>query len=212
MKPGEKEIRTWIATEQDLGNKRFYKLLVGAVLNSSARIDKLSSWLLAISGASLALTISQLKSVSEFIDIGTLKILIILVLIPSVLAGFAQKFLAYLVAIHLDVTEGMDEKIQKLLNDYSEKEDLMEKRLADMEIDVNTDIDIQSGLQRFQQIIPWWMRTFRKGFLDKHVQDELLSYDQAAKKLFRQSTFLGFQILLLLAFFISLVAVIGTGN
>ena len=200
MIEGEKELRDWIATEKSQTLKAFYKLVTGSALSASPKIDKLSAWFLAAAGGVFALVISKLDTITKFIELNELNAAFIYTLFPSAIFGLIQKFYALLVGVHVEGANGMDERVKSMIDEYTKKEDLMDQRMEQVGVKIDTDPNLAEVLTRYSTTFPWWLRFFGRRTLKKHAEDELLSYDVATKRLFKQSLFSSLQILFFLGF------------
>ena len=81
------------------------QLTYKAILNSSAVLEKFSTWLLAGIGATCALIITNINSISKIIDPSILKYSLLLLVISGVLGFLCKYYLFLIIRIHTKQAE-----------------------------------------------------------------------------------------------------------
>lgn len=154
-----------------------------SVFEMSPLVDRFATWLLAGIGATAALTITNIKSISTILPFLNIKIGLG-ALTVSALFGFLEKFLA----LDIQSTSMQELKLRHILKESSEEfyEKIQKLKLlaAAKNIDINSQINTRSPLESFAKAHPWYKRLcFRKNRTEEDAQKMRL------RRYYRQLTY-----------------------
>lgn len=185
----------------DAAKKKAENQILRAYFNSvfemSPLVDKFATWLLAGVGATAALTITNIKSITSIIPFENIKIGIGLLVISG-LFGFLEKFLA----LDIQSTVSQESKLRDILRESSDEfKQQMQKYeiIAGIEnIDIRSEVNIAKVLDEFAEAHPWYKKIQIGG---KTVED---SQKARLRRYYRQLTytvleFVGFLLFIVIA-------------
>lgn len=128
-----------------------------SVFEMSPLVDRFATWLLAGIGATAALTITNMQSISNILPFTHIKIGL-LILTVSALFGFVEKFLA----LDIQSTATQELKLRQILKESSEEfyARINEVRVvaATQNIDIKPEVDTKGALDKFANAHPWYKR------------------------------------------------------
>ncbi|MCB2148915.1 MAG: hypothetical protein KQI81_20710 [Deltaproteobacteria bacterium] len=128
-----------------------------SVFEMSPLVDRFATWLLAGIGATSALTITNIESISNILPFTQIKIGL-LILTVSALFGFVEKFLA----LDIQSTATQEAKLQQILKESSEEfyGRINEVKIvaATKNIDISAEVDTKVALEKFANAHPWYKR------------------------------------------------------
>lgn len=181
------------------------QLTFKAILNSSAVLEKLSTWLLAGILAICALIITNIESISKIIDPSVLKYSLLILVVSGVL-GLLCKYYYIQIQIILGVDDILRKKLPEIMSAHIEQEKQIHAKAQEQGTLINTVPDIIGAMEKVLDSVPWFKRkSARKGF-EKGAFDPLFGYRRGQRFLYYQSVVTAFEFICLLAF-IFLVAV-----
>jgi hypothetical protein len=192
-------LQAWAANEKDIAENNFYRILIESAVRPSDQTNSFSTWLLGAAGATFAIIIANLNKLHNYIQISSLKRLL-LILTCSIVCGLAQKYMAHLVQQYALIMPEGNKRIRELIIDYSKKQEKIQESAEVMETTVDASLDFKKPINRFLNVIPRWIRPIAKKQFDQGLKDELLGYDKAIKTYFRQNIWLSLQLLWILVF------------
>ena len=161
------------------------KVFFESVLTTSPVIDRSASWLLVGLGTTTALIVANLEKTSLFIGNGSVSILLWLLLIGG-LFGLAQKYVAVLLQIHLNVNQHVKRELTLVLEVHKKKEQEIKGFAERHAVTVNTKVDFSKSIQEIKKIVPWYQRPSFKRNLEKSLEDPLHGQKRAARLYNRQ--------------------------
>lgn len=161
------------------------KVFFESVLTTSPVIDRSASWLLVGLGTTTALIVANLEKTSLFIGNGSVSILLWLLLIGG-LFGLAQKYVAVLLQIHLNVNQHVKRELTLVLDIHRKKEQEIKDLAERHAVTVNTEVDFLKSIQEIKKIVPWYQRLSFKKNLEKSLKDPLYGQKRAARLYNRQ--------------------------
>jgi hypothetical protein len=174
-----------------------------AILNSSLVLEKFSTWLLAGIGATCALTITNINSITKIIDPSVIKYSL-LILVVSGLLGFLCKYYSIKIQILLELDEIIRSKIPEIMSHHIEEEKRVHGKAIEQGIPVNTVPDIMGSTRKPFDSVPWFKRKSALKGLEKGVEDPLFGYRRGIRFLYFQSVV---TILEFICFFIFIIIV-----
>jgi hypothetical protein len=154
---GEIEFTDLIESAKKKAEDQILRACYTSVFEMSPYVDRFATWLLAGIGATAALTVTNLKSISSILPFLNIKIGLG-VLTISALFGFLEKFLA----LNIQSTAVQELKLREIFKSSSEEfyEKIKKfKLIAEVEnIDIKAEVDVKSVLDKFANAHPWYMR------------------------------------------------------
>jgi hypothetical protein len=157
-----------------------------AILNSSLVLEKFSTWLLAGIGATCALIITNINSITKIIDPSIIKYSL-LILVVSGLLGFLCKYYSIEIQIILELDEIVRSKIPEIMFNHIKEEKWVHDKAIEQGIPVNTVPDVIGSARKAFDSVPWFKRkSALKGF-EKGVNDPLFRYRIGIRFLYFQS-------------------------
>ena len=175
-------------TERDVSQFTFK-----AYLNNSIILEKFSTWLLAGVGASCALIIANINSISQIIGQSNIKYSL-LILVCSGLFGFLSKYYAIQISIILSVDDYLRNALPLLLGAHIEEEKKIHSLASENNTAVNTIPNIIGAMRIVNDFLPWYSRKKALEGFEKGLEDPLHGYKKGMK-------FLSFQTLATVAEF-----------
>lgn len=180
------------------------QLTFKAILNNSLVLEKFSTWLLAGIGATCALTITNINSITKIVDPSIIKYSL-LVLIVSGLLGFLCKYYSIQIQIILEIDEILRNKLPEIMSSHIEEEKRVHGKAIEQGILVNTVPDIMGSMRKAIDSVPWFKRkSALKGF-ENGAKDPLFGYHRAMRFVYCQSvaTILEFVCFLIFIFIVA---------
>ena len=182
------------ATERDVAQLTFK-----AYLANSFIIEKFSTWLLVGVGASCALMIANINSISKIVEQSAIKNSL-LILVGSGLFGFLSKFYSMQVSILLNSDEILRETLPKQLVSQIEEEKKIHALAMENKATVNTVPDIIGSMRKVTESVPWYNRKKAIEGFDRGIEDPLYGYKQGMRFLSLQVLAAIFEFACFLAF------------
>ena len=162
------------------------QLTYKAVLNSSAVLEKFSSWLLVGIGATCALIITNINNISKIIDPAIIKYSLLILVVSGVL-GFLCKYYYIQIQIVLELDDILRTRLPEIMSIHIEQEKIVHEKAKEQGVLVNTVPDIIGSMRKVIDSIPWFKkRSALKGF-DKGLKDPLFGYRRGIRFLYYQS-------------------------
>jgi hypothetical protein len=184
--------------------KEFARILFKSTTSSSPTIDKFSTWLLAGTGATAALMISNLTSLSSVLNSPSIKYSLYILAISSLLGFFAKYY-----SLRCQITDTTADSITDNLKHAFERHEDSNKSIKETankhNITIDTDPDLEKPLREYIDAYPRLVKKYLEKKANDGMTDPLASYKLAAKCLYKQIVLTTSQFLLFL-FFIVFIA------
>jgi len=180
---GENDLAELVESAKKKAEDQILRAYYTSVFEMSPLVDKLATWLLAGIGATAALTVTNIKSISSILPFLNIKIGLG-VLTISALFGFIEKFLA----LDIQSTATQELRLRDILKKSSEDFYLKIQKLqliaAEKNIDINAKVDTKMVLDKFAKAHPWYKRIqIRKNITAEDAQKARL------RRYYRQLTY-----------------------
>lgn len=172
-----------------------------AIVSSSSYIDKNSGWALGAAGAIAGLIITNIDKLAKLFDNAEIKILLV-ALVISILCGLAQKFLASLCAVHLKVKEATSIKLKEILTAFESSELSITEMAKEHKLDISIEFDIEAAMQKFFEILPFYIKWLMKKESYKSMVDPEYSPKKIMAAFYRQNIWVFLQTISFLSFII----------
>lgn len=128
-----------------------------SVFEMSPLVDTFATWLLAVVGGTVALTITNMKSISSILSFTNIKIGLGFLLISG-LFGFLEKFLALDIRSTLVQESKLRDILQAVSEEFLEKIRQYEMLAEAANIDICAEVDTGRPLSKFIEAHPWYKR------------------------------------------------------
>ncbi|WP_323846439.1 hypothetical protein [Microbulbifer magnicolonia] len=178
----------WNELNKSNAEHAFVSAMYTSVVETGPIVDKFSTWLLAGTGATGALLISQIESVLPYLGKFDFRVCISLLVISSLL-GFLSKYFSILCQIQVRSITVLPEKLEKIFSDHEKnKEEIIE--IANKRgITLETEIDINNVLKEFSKPFPkltkWMIQ--RQG--NRGLENRQIGYQAAAIRFHKQAIY-----------------------
>ncbi len=153
----QKEIAELIESAKKKAENQILRAYYLSVFEMSPFVDKLATWILAGIGATAALTVTNIESITAVLPYSTIKIGLAILTI-SALFGFLEKFLS----LDIQSTVAQELRLRDILQNSSEefhqKIIPLQSIAAETKIDLSAEIDKKKILDKFARAHPWYKR------------------------------------------------------
>jgi hypothetical protein len=152
----QKEIAELIESAKKNAENQILRAYYLSVFEMSPFVDKLATWILAGIGATAALTVTNIESITAVLPYSTIKIGLAILTI-SALFGFLEKFLS----LDIQSTVAQELRLRDILQKSSEEYEKiipLQSIAAETKIDLSGEIDTKKILDKFARAHPWYKR------------------------------------------------------
>ena len=150
-------VHSLIESAKEKAEGQILRAYFDSVFEMSPLVDTFATWLLAVIGATAALTITNIKSISAILPFASIKIGLGFLLVSG-LFGFLEKFLA----LDIGTTVAQESKLRAILQKTSEEFQGKIGRYALLseaaDIDISAKVDTEKPLDKFIKAHPWYKR------------------------------------------------------
>lgn len=196
----EKTIHNLVKSAKEKAEDQILKAYFISVFEMSPLVDKFATWLLAVVGGTIALTIANVKSISSIMPFAHIKIGLGFLLVSG-LFGFVAKFLA----LDIGATAAQESKLKDILQKASEefhariREHALPAEAA--HIDLSAEVDTGKPLNKFIKAHPWYkrMQLEKTVSLEEALKVRLRRYYR--QLMYTTLEFIGFLIFVMIAVF-----------
>ena len=154
---GEIEIANLVNSAKKKAEGQILRAYYTSVFEMSPFVDRFATWVLAGIGATAALTVTNIKSISSILPFLNIKIGLGILTI-SALFGFIEKLLA----LDIQSTAAQELRLRNILQESSEEFHLKIQNLGSMieakDTDIETEVDTVKVLEKFANAHPWYKR------------------------------------------------------
>ena len=183
--------------EQDLASVMF-----ASMISTSPIVDRFSVWLLAGTGATTALLITNVKNILPFLSESGFKVCGAL-LVLSGLFGFMAKYKAILCQIAYENDVAVRKTMLPILQKHEHDEEQIATHAEQRGINLDTELDMGKVLEEFGKPFPSWVRWLINRYLKKHKGNRQVGYIKPVKSYYWQCNFTVLQALSFVAFVVA---------
>ena len=158
----------------------FASALYQCVSETTSAIDKFSMWLLAGTGASGALLISQIDSVLPFLTTAGFKTCLGL-LVVSAIFGFASKYKALRCEMQLHMQQRLQCLLDPVFHKHGNDEKTIQEYASQRGVTLETEIRFSNVIAEFAKPFPWWAKRLISWHVKKNEGDVQASHRMAFK-------------------------------
>lgn len=189
----------WNRLNKENAEQSFVSALFQSMSETSPLIEKFSMWLLAGTGATAALLITQISSVLPFLSVKGFKLCLI-VLVASALAGFISKYFGLRCEIQNNVQTKLLELVTPVLDKHGEDKDKIQEYAEERGIVLQTDIDFANIMNEFSKPFPFWVKWLIARKVQSTAGNRQAGFHVAVKAYTQQIRWAFFQAILFIAF------------
>jgi transcription termination factor NusB len=192
----------WNRLNKENAEHGFVSALYQSMTETSPLVDKFSLWLLAGTGATGTLLITQIKSVLPFLTQQGFKVCLV-ILVTSAVIGFVAKYFSLRCEIQSNVQSKFTELVKPVLDKHEKDEDTIQEYAEQRGIELQTDIDLASIMKEFSRPFPFWVKWLISRKIDKTSGDRQAGFHIAVKAYTSQLRWTLLQAVLFLVFMLT---------
>jgi hypothetical protein len=192
----------WNRLNKENAEHGFVSALYQSMTETSPLVDKFSLWLLAGTGATGALLITQIKSVLPFLTQQGFKVCLV-ILVTSAIIGFIAKYFSLRCEIQSNVQSKFTALVKPVLDKHEQDEDAIQEYAEQRGIELQTDIDLASIMKEFSRPFPFWVKWLISRKIDKTSGDRQAGFHIAVKAYTSQLRWTLLQAVLFLVFMLT---------
>jgi hypothetical protein len=193
------------------GTNRFTEIMLSAPGAVSPQIDKLSSWVLGGTTATVVLLVTNAERVLQVLDVSDLQ-LALGILCLSGGFGMLAKVNAVFTSLRVGVFAQIRSEILPLLDELDKDSEPLRKIAAEHNYPYDTAPDVPAAIDNFIKALPRWWHWIGRRHAKKSGSDPLLEYRKITRGVFFQSTWTSLQVLSYIAFVLWVVIAIGSAS
>lgn len=179
----QKELDELIESAKKKAENQILRAYYISVFEMSPLVDKLATWILAGIGATAALTVTNIESITAVLPFSTIKIGLAILTI-SALFGFLEKFLSLDIQSTVAQELRLRDILQKSSNEFHQKIIPLQLIAAETKIDLRAEVDTKKILNKFAEAHPWYKRIkIRRNVSAENAQEARL------RRYYRQLTY-----------------------
>lgn len=173
--------------------------LYQSVTETSPLVDKFSLWLLAGTGATGALLITQINSILPFLTQSGFKTCLI-ILVISAIVGFIAKYFSLHCQIQSNIQSKLVQLVEPIFDKHGANEEIIHEYAEQQGIELQTEININTILIEFAKPFPAWVRWLISRKTKNKLNDRQASFHIAVKAYMSQLYWTLLQAVLFLMF------------
>jgi hypothetical protein len=164
------QLLEWNRLNIENTEQAFASALYQSTSENTASLDKFSTWLLAGTGATSALLITQIKAVIPFLTATGFKVCL-WVLAASAISGLLARYKALRCTLQLHLQQRIKELMDPVFQKHNADEEKIKDYALKRQVQINTEINLQKVIQEFLKPLPWWIKLAVK-WKTKRVEDD----------------------------------------
>lgn len=177
----------------------FASALFQSMAQTSPIIDKFSMWLLAGTGATGALIISQIEKVIPHLTAVGIKWCLVL-LIVSAIFGFFAKYKSLRCQIQTEMDNYIRELMVPIFAKHNEDESRIQEFARQRGLELETEINFMNVIEEVSSPFPFWVKWIIQRNVAKNKGNRQASYHIAVKAYIKQISYAFWQAFFFLAF------------
>jgi hypothetical protein len=153
----DKPLIEWNRLNKEDAEQEIVSSLYQSMAETTVAIEKFSMWLLAGTGATGALLITQIESVLPYLSQEGFKVCMALLFVSAIF-GFLAKYKSLRCAIQTQMQSKLSELIKPILAKHEQDEDEIQEHATQRGIQLETDIELSNIITEFSRPFPWWVK------------------------------------------------------
>lgn len=192
----------WNRLNKENTEHGFVSALYQSMSETSPLVEKFSIWLLAGTGATSALLVTQIESVLPYLSAQGFKSCLV-VLIVSAIAGFVAKYFSLRCEIQNKIQSKLAELLKPVLTKHEEDENKIQEYAEQRGITLQTDIELSNIMNEFAKPFPFWVRWLMARKLQQVSGNRQAGFHIAVKAYTSQIRWTFFQVVLFIVFILT---------
>jgi hypothetical protein len=192
----------WNRINKENAEQGFVSALFQSMTETSPLIDKFSTWLLAGTGATGALFITQIKSILPYLKPEGFKVCLVVLVISAIL-GFIAKYHSLRCEIQSNVQSKLSELIKPVFAKHEEDETKIQDYAEKKGIELETEISLSKIMDEFSRPFPFWVKWLINRKITKTAGERQAGFHIAVKSYMSQLRWTFFQACMFLGFMLS---------
>lgn len=192
----------WNRLNKENAEHGFVSALFQSMSESSPLVEKFSMWLLAGTGATSALLITQIESVLPYLSAQGFKSCLV-VLVLSAIAGFVAKYFSLRCEIQNKVQSKLAKLLVPVLKKHEEDENRIQEYAEQREITLQTDMEFLNIMNEFAKPFPFWVRWLIARKVQRLAGNRQAGFHMAVQAYISQIRWTFFQVVLFLVFILA---------
>ena len=197
-----KDLLEWNRLNKENAEQGFVSSLFQSMAETTSLVDKFSLWLLAGTGATGALLITQIKSVLPHLSQQGFKTCLV-VLVTSAICGFIAKYFSLRCEIQNNTQSKLLELTKPIFEKHKGDEDSIIKYAEKRGIELQSEMDFSAIITEFSRPFPWWVRLLIARKIKQTSGDRQAGYHVAIRAYMSQLSWTFFQASLFLVFMLT---------
>lgn len=189
----------WNRLNKENAEHGFVSSLYQSMSETTTTVDKFSMWLLAGTGATGALLITQIESVLPHLSQNGFKVCMGLLVI-SALCGFIAKFKSLRCEIQSTMQKRLTELAAPIFEKHEKEEEEIVKHADKRGIQLETEIEFSKIITEYSRPFPWWVKWLIARKVEKTAGDRQAGFHIAVKAYTSQLRWTFFQAILFIVF------------
>ena len=165
----------WNRLNKDNAEQSFVSAMYLSISETTSKIDSFSIWLLAGTGATSALLITQIGSILPYLSERGFK-LSLTFLVLSAISAFIAKYKALRCEIQLHLQKELAARLDPIFSKHDEDEKQIQEYAQQRGIVLQTEIEMSKVIEEFSRPFPKWVRWLIKRQISKTGEDRQAGY------------------------------------
>jgi len=192
----------WNRLNKENAEHGFVSALFQSMSETSPLVEKFSMWLLAGTGATSALLVTQIESVLPYLSAQGFKSCLV-VLVVSAISGFVAKYFSLRCEIQNKVQSKLAELLEPVLKKHEDDEYKIQEYAEQRGIALQTDIEFSNIINEFAKPFPFWVRWLISRKVQQVAGNRQAGFHIAVKAYTSQIRWTFFQVVLFLVFILT---------
>lgn len=170
----------WNRLNKENAEQNFASAIFKSMAQTNPVVDKFSMWLLAGTGASGALLISQIEVVLPHLTAKGFKLCLAFLIISAVL-GFVAKYKSLRCQIQTEMEGKLSELAAAIFAKHAEDKKKIQELAKQRRIELETEINFSNVVAEFVKPFPFWAKWLIVRQTDKSLHNRQTGYHVAVK-------------------------------
>ena len=192
----------WNRLNKENAEQGFVSSMYQSMAETTTAVDKFSLWLLAGTGATGALLITQINSVVPHLSAQGFKACMVL-LVLSAIFGFFAKYKSLRCEIQIQMQSKLTDLTKPVIAKQEEDKDKIKEYASQRGIQLQTDIELSNIITEFSKPFPFWVKWLIARKVKETSGNRQAGFHVAVKAYVAQLQWTFFQACLFLAFMLT---------
>ena len=192
----------WNRLNKENAEHGFVSAIFQSMVETSPLVDKFSMWLLAGTGATGALLITQIGSILPYLSQQGFKACLV-ILVGSAVVGFVAKYYSLRCEIQNKIQSKLTELIKPVLEKHECDEDTIQEYAEQRGVELQTEIDFSIIMTEFSKPFPFWVKWLIARKIQKISGDRQAGFHMEVKAYMSQVRWTFLQACLFLSFMLT---------